>query len=265
MFKNWFLSLVIACGLIGLAACRSSSPESSGVTLAPILASVSVTPTAIQLISSIPAETPTPTQVETSRVHNDALAQSINAGLIQGRPLFSPDGASLAVPTSRGVAFYAARTFTLQGLLEVETGAQYLAFSPDGMRLASGGGWHVQLWQKNGMAVPDDWKLLRALTGSTSSPDSTLVDLDFSPDGQLLAAGFRSPANPPDGAILMWAAQDGEFHTSMVGMTFDFSPVQPRLVAIWQGSGESTIYSYSFTGAPTVAGSRWKSVHAPSR
>lgn len=249
--KRWFLSLAIVLSLIWLAACHSSSPRASGPTQMPVPASVSFTPTVVQNTSTRPSESPTPTVAETSSVQSDKLAEPIDTGAIQGTPLFSPDGLSLAVPTSRGVAFYDAQTLIPLGLLEVETGAQYLAFSAGGTHLASGGGWHVQLWQNVSPPESGGWKLLRALTGSTSSPDSVLVDLGFSPDGQLLAAGFRNPANPPDGTILIWAAKDGEFHTSTLGMTFDFSPVQPRLAAVWQESEEATIYSYSFSGAPT--------------
>jgi WD40 repeat protein len=217
----------------------------------PVRASVSFTPTVVLPTSTKSNESPTPAVTATSSAWKSELVEPIDTGAIRGAPLFSPDSLSLAVPTSRGVGFYDAQTLTVLGLLAVDTGTEYLAFSPDGTRLASGGGWYVQLWQN--VSPPDSggWKLLRALTGSTASPDSELVDLGFSPDGQSLAAGFRSPSDLPDGVILMWAAQDGEFLTSTLGMTFDFSPVQARLVAVWQGSEESTIYSYSFTGAPT--------------
>jgi WD40 repeat protein len=249
--KRWFIGLAIVIYLVWLVGCRSSSSGTLFPSTPSTRVSLPVTPTTFQPPSTKSIESPTPTAAGTSSALSGELAEPIDTGAIQGAPLFSPDGASLAVPTSRGVGFYDAQTLTALGLLAVDTGTEYLAFSPDGARLASGGGWHVQLWQNEGTPAPEGWKLLRALTGSTSSPDSVLVDLGFSPDGQLLAAGFRSPANPPDGAILVWEAKDGEFHTSTLGMTFDFSPVQPRLAAVWQGSDESTIYSYSFTGAPT--------------
>jgi hypothetical protein len=248
---RWFLILAIALNLVWLAACNSSPRGTLQPTISNTRAFLSVAPTTLAPPSTKSSESQTSTVVETRSVQSGVLEEPIDPGAIQGALLFSPDGASLAAPTSRGVALYDAQTLAPLGLLEVGTGAQYLAFSSDGTRLASGGGWYIQLWQKDGTSNPGDWKLLRALTGSTSSLDSELVDLGFSPEGQLLAAGFRSPSNPPDGAILMWAAQSGEFHTSVLGMTFDFSPVQPRLVTVWQGHDVSTIYSYSFSDAPT--------------
>lgn len=172
-------------------------------------------------------------------------------GIIQGMPVFSPDGSMLATPTSLGVDLYDAGSLALLRCLPVETGSEFVAFSPDGNRLASGAGWHVQLWGNNQTTNVDGWTLLSEMTGSTSSPESRLVDLGFSPEGELLATGFRSQGEVIDGAILIWNAQDGSFFNSLLGMTFDFSPVHKRLVAVWQETGGSYIYSYSFSGSPT--------------
>lgn len=60
---------------------------------------------------------------------------------------FSPDGHYLAVASNVGIFLYDAQTFEAVRLIEAEYTPQHLAFSPDGVRLATAGVQRVSVWE----------------------------------------------------------------------------------------------------------------------
>lgn len=108
---------------------------------------------------------------------------------------WSPDGRLLAVASSQGIHLYDAGTLMKRG--SIETDALSVAFSPDGLILASAGGYRddntVRLWRVN------DGKLLRVLSGHTVP----VYSVAFSPDGSILASGSQ------DETVRIWHVGDG--------------------------------------------------------
>lgn len=128
--------------------------------------------------------------------------------------VFSPDGETLASGTMElrlsrvndGKLLY-----KLNGVDHVRS----LDISPDGSILASG--WQspnvIRLWQIS------DGNLLRTLSDHIGDGVKA-VDLDFSPDGQLLASCES------DGTIRLWRVSDGTLLNTLEGCSYDvaFSP-----------------------------------------
>ena len=109
----------------------------------------------------------------------------LGKGEITGRIAYSPDGALLAVPSSIGVWLYDGKTGAEVNLLTGHSDRVYaVAFSPDGLTLASGGAYRdktVRLWDVH------TGTYLHVLEGHTHSVKSVA----FSPNGLMLASGER--------------------------------------------------------------------------
>lgn len=108
-----------------------------------------------------------------------------------GKIAYSPDGRQIAVTTQEaGVRIWDAATGTERRSFHGHLGAPIcVAFSPDGRRLASGGGWDTaaMVWDMTADLVP------RQFTGHTSY----IADMAIRPDGQRLAlAGTARTSSP---------------------------------------------------------------------
>ena len=155
-------------------------------------------------------------------------------GIIYGRPAFSPDGTTIAAGTPFGIQLWNAATGTRLRLLPTTGVDDTAAFDPRGRFLAGGSpSGNAQLWDlatgaqvatlatgsSNTVAVTfGQGGTLAALTPgairladltailATNEPQATLrsgsarpaVSVTFSPDGTLLAAGFRG------GPVAVW-------------------------------------------------------------
>jgi WD40 repeat protein len=109
---------------------------------------------------------------------------------ILNRALYSPDGRYLALATTIGVYVYDAQTLEELGFFEATSPVQKMAFSPDGVYLASAAESLVQVWRL------DEGSLLYTLDGqSFGEPNAILRGLAFSPDSQVLALAWRSEAH----------------------------------------------------------------------
>jgi WD40 repeat protein len=125
---------------------------------------------------------------------------------------WSPDGKRFAVASSTGIHIYDRSTF--QEIRTIASGASnyYLAYSPDGTKLASGfGETSVVIWNvASGSA-------LQTLLGHKNF----ITGLAFSPDGVILATGaYEEP-------IILWDAASGQEIRTLggsAGYGFVFSP-----------------------------------------
>ena len=128
-----------------------------------------------------------------------------NATFLRAR--LSSDGkafAMLAGPST--VEVRDAATGRVLWSAEAPTTVQTLALSPDGSFLAGGGsGGKVWLWHRKAGTAPER----RDLSGH--APNSTVMDLDFSPDGSLLA----SSAGVPDSSLRVWETATGKYWKSV--------------------------------------------------
>ncbi|MBN1889777.1 MAG: WD40 repeat domain-containing protein [Thermoflexales bacterium] len=190
---------------------------------------------------------------------------------------YAPGGHLLAVATTAGLGLYKAETLALERFIEtgspltdvdfapdgasVATGGpariwrvadgqllhtlqgNNVAFSPDGLLLASGEKHEVWLWRSR------DGQLLRTLTGHTGG----VASLAFSPDGSVLAVG--SVGLYGEDTVRLWRVSDGQLLGVLEGHTdtiagLAFSPGGETLAS---GSYDSTVRLWQVSGCSQPA------------
>lgn len=146
-------------------------------------------------------------------------------GDMTGGIQYSPDGSVLAIPTSIGVWIHDADTLKALDLLTGHIDWTWrTCFNPDGSMLASVEGKTIFLWDFT--------------TGTRKMPLHTLKPVDthngidniaFSPDGKVLAIGYRK------GAVQLWDAKTGRLKaTFQRPLNVDdpmYYPQSPNLIA----------------------------------
>jgi WD40 repeat protein len=104
-------------------------------------------------------------------------------------------------------------------------------FSPTGRLAADSLGHAIFLWNIT------DGSLIRQIP---ANPETYYTDLEFSPEGQVIAAGFG------DGTVQLWRAADGQPLFPGKGSLLEFAPDGNRLVTMPSGvDSEEQIYLYS--------------------
>lgn len=168
-----------------------------------------------------------------------AIQQRLGKGTIWAPPVYSPDGAFLAVFSTTGAHLYDSRTLQEISSFPTQGWAELAAFSPQGDLLVTGSQLHVTLYDLPSGAVIND--------PQAPAEARYLMDLAFSTDGKLLAAGYG------DGMLRVWSVANGELQYTGDGNHLDFSP-DSRLLAAVQVSYEnpSQIYLYDTASGERV-------------
>jgi WD40 repeat protein len=158
---------------------------------------------------------------------------------------FSPDFGRLASAASDNtVKVWDARTGQQTLTLKGHTAPVWsLAFSPDGKRLASGGGGHRLPGGTLGNSTRDraELKVWDAQTGQEllSLPVSLgfVWGVAFSPDGKRLASATANPPQMSSPAVQVWDVQTGRelLALKVFGMSVAFSPDGKRLASGGRG------------------------------
>ena len=192
--KRAFLFALVLCVLFTACAPTQTGLPVQASTTASLPPTITPTQTAIP---ETPTSTSTPTPIlpvlqgtpfsqplEAISVENAARVSALASwgnGTLNFMAL-SPDGQTLTVASTIGVALYSADTLELRGSLPTDEGVNELAFYPDGQTLVLGFSNSVLLWN-----LPDDTTALFDLSGIK---DFNKIDsLATSPDGKWLAVG----------------------------------------------------------------------------
>ena len=156
----------------------------------------------------------------------EGVKTRLGKGWVSGNIAYTPDGTQLAVASSIGIWFYDATTGAEVNLLTGHKSfVTFVAFSPDGTKLASGS-WDttIRLWDVR------TGKGIHTLAGHTDSVKSIV----FSPDGLMLASRGR------DKMIRLWDVDTGESLRTLEGLQFGS---RNNKVHLWDASTGETSFT----------------------
>ncbi len=188
-FTLSFLFLVLLGGCV-----RGSAP----------LPTATIRPTDVSLPKPTPSsvvDSPTPKIITGENVYQIQEYFQLGLGSVYDAQL-SPDETTIAVSTSTGVYLY--DFVSLENYAYIERIAYAIAFSPDGKYLALGGD-EIQIWDLSGSKVEQ--------IVENQVEDSTIIRIEFSPDGNTLIATTRKSHAPCDAtgfAYSLYALNSGE-------------------------------------------------------
>jgi WD40 repeat protein len=169
--------------------------------------------------------------------------------VILSAPRFSPDGTRFAIPTSNGVTVYETGTWNIIAEIDSDMPVNALAFSPDGKRLAIAFGGKIHFWEEIGGDTPKTIEL---------GPDFNyyITDLEFSPDGALLAVGYWPDISP---YTTVFQTSDWQPAYTVEGTKPLFSSDSQRLSTVSAGINEEPYVSL-YSAAPGMLIHRWGGV-----
>jgi WD40 repeat protein/tRNA A-37 threonylcarbamoyl transferase component Bud32 len=175
-----------------------------------------------------PTITPPPAAGPTA-IAGEAVVLPASARLGRG-PIneikISPDGTTLAVPSSPGVWLYDLDSLELIGLLDGQGSVIWaVAWSPDGSQLATAS-------EEGAVRLVDaaSGEELRLLSGPTDSALGAAISLAWSPDGSQVASGSEG------GMVRVWDTASGQEVNTLTGHLYEaygvaWSPDSTRLVS----------------------------------
>jgi WD40 repeat protein len=224
--KTRLLFLILALVLVACAQPGSLAPTTGPVT-PPATLPVSATPPApvepSATATNPPATptsdaTPSPAVIAPGNAFELVARYRLGKGPIWAPPVYSPDGAFLAVASTTGVHFYDTQTWQEFHTYPSQGRVEQLAFSPGGDLFVTGGGLQVSLHDLPSGAL---------VRGFEVDPGALyLLDLAYSPDGSLIAAGYG------DGRVRVWSVSGGEQIYENAGNWLSFSPDGSLLAAV---------------------------------
>jgi WD40 repeat protein len=233
--------IVAACARVSPAAPVTDLPAATSAT-----GTLPATPAPTSVLSPTRPPSPTP-EVKTgpefivpANAGRVAGLTKLGKGTIQAdsvwglerRPVFSPDGLWMAVPTSAGIYLYDA--ITLEEQCRIPAGGASI-FSPDGGLLAASGRGAISLWD------PASGYQVGKLPGN---PEGYYRGLVFSPDGALLAMGSWNRE------ITVWSLEHNESLFTFPGDRLQFSPDGELAVVVVYG--ENQVHLYETRGGAEV-------------
>lgn len=253
--KKIFVALMIF--FLALPSCNSANSLAAPTPIPTSTSTATQTPpptkTSTPTTTFTPTFTPTPIPKPLTTENLDQIVELKHFGNGQANHIaWSPNGKWLALAGQLGLVILDAQTLEDVRTVETEGTVTSIVFSPDSSLLVAGvmrsaADPVIHVWQTS------DWTIQRTLKGQKHS----IVDLTFSPDGQVLASAGND-------TIILWRVSDGNTLGSFKGYVVSFSS-DGTMLAIGYGMVISLrrtldwglIYDLDVEGKPWKQGQPW--------